>query len=497
MIVEASCPGGTINRGLIGIHSYPVVREVARARETGLPIAYFRGVVSQGDGFRYDCATETIEPESLERYHAWLDAVHQVGAEPILALSYVPTCMTEAGHPKSPPNDPAAYDRYLDAVLRTFVSERIDAGKKPLRYLEAWNEPDLPLDLGRDITHGHGFLGNIDEYVETIFLPLGRAVVAEEARSGIDIRFGGASSFFGRSFREVTPDLEFYYVELLGLNPVIAAVLAWLAEIVLEPFGGVDALLDAGGVRWPDRLVAEAAEAGFESEVVSWHHYENYPLLGDGEQSLPPPFENFAVVFEGRNPLANPVHYRDDPLRYRERYPGKELIVTEWRMSAGNESRHNTYDEAAFIAANHAAMRQGGLDGALYLGVPEGPPLYAFRMIERLGERGVPLTLAGPSEETGIWAEAGTEGPGHLALMLSQWHALAEDAPRQGLSVAITGLQPGRYSVSEYRIDKDHAGSNEADEFLEVMVSRGGLALLNVTLDGQAVVFLELRQVGG
>jgi hypothetical protein len=165
----------------VGIHGRNSAASIASDFE-GLGARTFRHVMSDYDFIDFDCDTETISPASIEYFGSWIDAVTAEGARPILSLSYVPPCFARDGQPKGPPNpaDVAGYRAFLDDLLTALVTDRVQAGKEPMRWLELWNEPDIALDPGSTST-GHGYVGTLDEFVDLNLPSLVRAILQVEA----------------------------------------------------------------------------------------------------------------------------------------------------------------------------------------------------------------------------------------------------------------------------------------------------------------------------
>lgn len=492
LAIDAGQIVGLLNRRLNGGHvhdSRPTPEQLA------LRPAFWRRVASSANRVHWDCDTETFAEDTLADYHDWLDTVQAGGVEPMIALSYVPECMSENGHPKAPPlpEQAAAYETYIRSFLREFVSGRIDEGKAPLRYFEAWNEPDIQFDYA-NTGHGHGFVGLLDDYEERIFVPLGHAVMDEEVASGVDIELGVAASFDSRPFIETYPHLEDLML-VAGVPPELAAWLGPTAEWVIDRIypDGFVGLWSRGGFRWPDRLVARAETEGIEVEFISWHHYVNNPFEGPGEACMLPEIIWF---LHERNPLASVNEYYVDALDHRSRYPGKEIFVTEWDLSAGCDDRP-LFEIGVFHAAALVAMQRGGMDGAISLSFPtEGATAIAHWMFVNMADHLVLQQLNEDSAETGVWTLASVdhESPETLTLLIAQWHSLLENAESREIDVGVVGLEPGEYDVALYMIDSTHDGAMEPDVVDVLTVADESPTHINVPLDGIAATFVEIRR---
>jgi hypothetical protein len=500
IVVDARVAGAPIQRGLLGWHDwqpYNLSLDKIRAAGEDLHVSFWREVASSD--LVYDCQTESFDPSVLQGYMDWMESIQSIGAEPVISLSYVPPCMGHNGESQTYPEDDAEYARFLGVFLDTFVSQRIAAGKPPLRYVESWNEPD-----------GTYFHGTIDDFLARVFIPMGLAIENEKARSGVDIQFGGTASVNGYAFGDIDPD-PVRILELIRPDlPVWLCQLAVdVANSVLSPWGGVEVLLRIGGFAWTDRMVEVADAAGFDLDYVSWHTYLNNPLPGDlpVQFTLPPDMplldeiiKLMGTVVCGRNPLANIVQFELDAQRWHERYPGKKLMVTEWGIAAGADSRWGTYDDAAFHAAALIAMQNGGVDASLALIARDSSETvwYPHWYFNEMADRTVQVITKDSPEKTGVWALASTdEDAGRVTILAAQWLTFAENATRLPVSLDVFGLRPGRYVEKVYKIDVDHAGSKEPDDVRGVTVPWSGPLSLEVPLDGEAVAFIEIKTEAG
>jgi hypothetical protein len=502
IVIDAGVAGPPIQRGLLGWHDWQpdsgnITTAEILADGKNIQVSFWRVVA---DDLPYDCTTQSFDPTVLQDYMDWMDAIQSIGAEPVMSLSYVPPCMGYEGQSHTYPVDAAAYAKFLDLFLSTFVSGRIADGKQPLHYIESWNEPDSPL--------GVNFVGGtLDDFVNRVFVPLGLAIQKEKARSGVDIQFGGTASVNGFAFGDIDPDpariLELLRPDLPQWLCEMAAYLAnWFLTITGE--GGLTSILEAGGFRWTDPMVKAADAAGFDLDYVSWHNYLNNPLPGD-IPSEPLPDKNalddlIDSFFCGHNPLANIAQFEADALRWRERYPGKKLLLTEWGIASGADDRIGTYDDAAFHAAALIAMQTGGMDGAMALSARNSSETvwYPHWFFYRMADQTVQVTMKDSPEKTGIWALASFDkSAARLTILVAQWLTFSEDATILPIDVDVLGLPPGRYNADVYQIDRDNAGSTQPNAVYEVDVSTTGPASLQIPLYGDAVAFVELQMVPG
>ncbi|MFN8641759.1 MAG: hypothetical protein U0802_08930 [Candidatus Binatia bacterium] len=448
--------------------------------------------MSDYDLLDFDCATKAISPASIEYFGAWIDAVTARGARPILSLSYVPPCFARNGQPKGPPNaaDVGEYRAFLDALLAALVTDRVEAGKEPLRWFELWNEPDIALDPGSPNT-GHGYVGTLDEYVALNLPSLVGAILQVEADSGVDLHIGTPAAYSPWTMASVYGDLPTLFERANGFDRATAELLAASADAVLGP-GGSMRLMEDGGIRWPRRVTDEAAALGLTLDFASVHLYPNTPMLG---LRFPEPTEPVLTI--GRNPEASPDAYRALADLWSAEFPDQQLIVSEWGLSAsGADARSGTCETASFDAAALSVMQDSAIDRALFLnlgrsrfGVEDAP----FRAWSALPDAQVSVSV--PSTVGEVWSTAASGG-GRTTLLLSQWHSKLTDAVDLALPVVVEGLPHGTYEVTVETIGQGTSPAAAAAE-LVVAAAGGRLTLPDpVELRGQAFVRVDVRAAG-
>jgi hypothetical protein len=499
---------GPVNKGLLSIHHHPVTSSSARLEQQKARPEYIRGVLGPST-IEYDCNTRQFSAAYMGDFLSWMDRSIAMGATPIVSLSYVPSCITQQETAKAPPQDAGLYRQYLEDLLTVLVTDRIAAGKAPLQYFEPWNEPDLPYFFYSEYA-GHGFNGSLDEYINTIFIPLARTVASFEARHGIDIRFGSAAIWWGRhvtlgaAVGNGFPELHQQEGLDVSITDPILEMSLLGAELGLE---GAEWSLNT---EWLDRMVAEADAHGFSLEFMSWHHYAGYPFFGYGpeaEEAASGFLGPAGVLLATRSPTASPDLLAQDAKDFATRYPGRELILSEWRLSAGPDLRNGTYDEAAFVFASHAAMHETQLDVAAYLGEPYGPIALAFRLLESLADQRVHVVSKSDSQPVTLWAEGAVTGQvERVTAVVSQWYSYEEMAQEREALVEFNDLSPGDYLVNLYRIDKGHnanattvntedAGDTPPTERFLLAVKPNEPSYLEIPLSGQAAVFLDMTRL--
>jgi hypothetical protein len=476
-----------VNRDLTGFHVRNSAASIASDFD-GLGATSFRHVMSDYDFLDFDCATTTISPASIEYFGSWVDAVTAEGARPILSLSYVPPCFARDGQTKGPPNpaDVSGYRAFLDDLLTGLVTDRVNAGKEPMRWLELWNEPDIALDPGSTST-GHGYVGTLDEYVALNLPSLVGAILQVEADSGVDIHIGTPAAYSPWTMGSVYGDLATMLERANGFDRATAEYLATNADLLLGP-GGSERLMEDGGTRWPRRVTDEAAALGLTLAFASVHYYPNTPLLG-----LDFPEPDGPVLMKGRNPDASPDAYRELAELWSAEFPNQELVLSEWGLTAsGADARSDTCEAAAFDAASLSVMQDSAIDRATGPepgGVEDAP----FRAWSALPNDQVAVDQ--PAGLAGVWSTAATGG-GRTTLLLSQWHSKLTDARDLSVPVVVEGLADGTYNVTIETIGQ--GTSPAASSVALAATSTGGRLELPelVVLRGQAFVRVDVRATG-
>ncbi len=487
LVVRSDVVVRPIKRDLVGFHVRNSASSIASDFH-GLGAKGFRHVMSDYDFLDFDCATKTISPGSIEYFGSWIEAVTAEGARPILSLSYVPPCFARNGQAKGPPNpaDVSGYRAFLDDLLTGLVTDRVNAGKEPLRWFELWNEPDIALDPGSTST-GHGYVGTLDEYVAFNLPSLVGAILQVEADSGVDMHIGTPAAYSPWTMGSVYGDLATMLERANGFDRAAAEFLAANADLLLGPGGSVR-LMEDGGTRWPRRVTDEAAALGLTLDFASVHYYPNTPLLG-----LDFPEPEGPVLMKGRNPDASPDAYRELAELWSAEFPDQELVLSEWGLTAsGADARSGTCETAAFDAASLSVMQDSAIDRATGPG-PRGVEDAPFRAWSALpGEQ---VAVGQPGGLAGVWSTAAT-GAGRTTLLLSQWHAKLTDARDLSVPVVVEGLADGTYDVTIETIGQ--GTSPAASSVALAATSTGGhLELLEpVALRGQAFARVDVRATG-
>jgi hypothetical protein len=417
------------------------------------------------------CPDGALRPGRMRDLQRKLDYAESIGRQTILILSYMPPCLaaTRPGDPRDPtrlpPADPQRWQELItEIVTATGPGRAATAGRRPVRYYEVWNEPDLPI-FWQD---------TIASFASGVMVPSGRAVAAVEAASGLDLRFGICACF--------VPDP------------------AWLVP-----------------------LMGDARAAGIPVDFLSWHYYANYPFIGpDGAEAGAPAFTYpFLDLIRGHNPLLTPQVYAGQiemvaALARATLGRVPELVIDEWNISAaGFDHRHDTHEGAAFQAAALAVFAEAGLDrAALFKNVDDdieadaaGNPLarryggwglldrslrrkpawFAQRWFRSVG----PRRLASPQfAAEGVWTAAGA-GKRAVEVLVSSFEASGGADRRLALRVA--GLEPGAHLIELHRIDKRHRGSTEPLRSFKAGAGASGEISLELALPAQSVLLVWIR----
>lgn len=189
--VDLDAHAGRTNPELLGfdVHAFPLGSPEARDALRPLEPRTLR--VDADIQRLVDCPAGTLNQGALADLQAQLDGVEDLGAEAILVLAYMPPCLAAAspGDPWDPTRRPAREPTRWEALIVQLVAAtgpaRVADGRRPVRYYEAWNEPDLPIC----------FQGTPTEFTTNVMLPAGRAVASVAAASDLDLRFGVCGYF--------------------------------------------------------------------------------------------------------------------------------------------------------------------------------------------------------------------------------------------------------------------------------------------------------------
>ena len=490
LVVDTAKSAGVRNAKLNGVHEFSPpeyldyqidVPGQLRSMNDAAPLGVIRSVTTR---LQFDCATGALDPTLVAEYQDWVDLVFSLGARPMLSLNMVPRCVTADGGDRSRVVDPASYDRFLDAFLDAFVTERKAAGKQPVTLIEGWNEPSTSWNLSDSLAD------SIAHYVSDVWIPLGHAVQRAEERSGVDIELGGPADVSGSQVREWAPDTA-SLVKLLW--PELSPSGTEKVIHLLDQFSGLfERYLAAGGTSYPDAVVAAAKSEGFAMEFMSWHTYLNSPFnqsWSDPEHKPPPSFDPDNPTLEALlshriNPHANPQMWIDEAARFRQRYPGLALYLTEWNWIGTGDERLRNYNAAALRAAGLVALQQAGIDAALVLTAVDDShdAWWTHRMFGSLPTALVEVSAAVPSAESGLWAMAGVAGD-DVGVSFALWNAFEESVTPRTVTFELRGLRADtEYGVEARLVDVAHRGQAEPTS-TQVVVSDG---------DGNGVVAIDL-----
>jgi hypothetical protein len=416
-----------------------------------------------------DCPSGVLNAGRLAGLQTHLDALTAAGGDVILIIDYMPRCLAavapgDTGDPtRLPPADPVRWQRLVAQLVQAVGPERAAMGKRPVRYYEVWNEPDLAF-----------FRGTIQQFETDVMIPEGRAVAEVASASRMSLRFGVCGCTF------------------IG-------------------FG------------WIPQLLQAAATARLPIGFVSWHWYGNFPNVGpDGRE---PGFSpDLYKQLAGRNPTTTPQDTATQIAQVRTWALGAlghvpELIIDEWNLSsAGFDRRMDTNEGAAYQAGVLAVMASAGLDrAALYTGLDpqtvdadakplplryggwgvldrsgaRKPSWYAQWMWQHLG----PLRLASTQDSTAaVFSAAGRSDDDKRSVNVFVSTFRAVGAADRTLTLELAGMRRGRWQVALFRVDATHPGSTSPVEIVTARTDRHGVVRVDTQLPAQSVVLARVQR---
>jgi xylan 1,4-beta-xylosidase len=388
---------------------------------------------------RIDASFERLYPDdpqidevAFAALGAEIDEAIDIGAEPVVILSYTPTWLGDdrpsSDRTKVPPSDADVWESLVLEVVERLAT-------RDVRWFEVWNEPDNPIF----------FQGLLPEFLDSVFRPSAQAVLEAERRTGRDLRFGGCACFFA--------------------DPV-----------------------------WIVPMMSFARANDLPLDFLSWHHYGNTPFFGpDGAEPLgPPEFRRLLEPLRRRNPVTSASFYGDQIVSvrawrdaiYADADAKPELWIDEWNLSAaGFDKRHDSSVGAAFQAATLVELQRAGLDRASVFRsvdpsygtdvVPAQPELYGgWGLVGRYG-------TTKPAWRTHrFWRELGSE----LVAFTSPADA------RLGVSGLLTRRDGLRFAglIANFQASGEHAHTIEVT-LDDVAASRWSVRILGV--DGSRTRF--------
>ncbi len=459
--VDASATVGSAARNLVGFGATATPAELGPLRVRTYRIdASLQDLVS--------CPSGQLDSARVRALGQRVNALDEFGARVVLIIDYMPPCLAavpsgDTGDPtRLPPRDPSRWQQLVTQLVHTLGPARAEAGKRPVRDYEVWNEPDLTF-----------FRGTFDQFVSGLLLPEGRAVQHVAQASGLELQFG-----------------------ICGC-----------------------ALLATG---WLPRLLAAAHNAGIPVGFLSWHWYGNYPFLGpDGREPGVPPALYAALA--KLNPATTPQDFANQVAQVRASAQSilghiPELMIDEWNLAAGGfDHRMDTNEGAAYQAAALAVLAAAGLDRALLYTAKDpqsldadGHPLplryggwgvldrsgahkpswYTQWMWQHLGA----VRLAAPQDPNdNVWSSAGRSARhDHVNVLVATFRATG--ATDRMLDLTVSALRRGRWRVLLYRVDTAHPGSTTPTEEINATVGRDRTLQLATPLPAQSVVLARITR---
>ena len=204
-----------------------------------------------------------------------------------------------------PSIEPDKFQNIVEQLVRTFTVKRTNNGKDPVTLYEGWNEVESP---------GY-FFGTNQLLVDNIMIPIIKAVGQVEEEIGYELKFASHSVANGAE----------------GFTPKV-------------------------NVRVHKKIV----ERGFDVDWINWHWYGTFPF----HYTSPPGIEFLLGPMERNNPWATPKELYRQTKVMQEKFPGKDLMLSEWNWGAGGGSKDYDYQAAAYDAGAVIEMHHAGMADA-------------------------------------------------------------------------------------------------------------------------------------
>jgi hypothetical protein len=333
--------------------------------------------------------------------------IRQIGAEPLVLLSYMPKWLGQPRATAAGGTDPTRMGPYDLDLWQDLVEQVVRAAAtapQPAYRFEVWNEPDLSGIFWDDTP---------DEFTAMAMRTI-MAVEAVKQQTGLPLQVGGPASSSG-----LNTDMLNY--------------------------------------------ISAVAKAGLPLDFVSWHKYANYPYLGpDGpEGNLPLPiYQKLAKRNPNNTPLQYSAEIADIKAKVATAIAGSNLSprfeIDEWNVSSGGyDLRHDDAEGASLVAGILVEMERAGLGGADFYraissssntpgdwglvysdGTPK-PSWWVFRAWSVID--GARLSTSGDDATTGLWARAAATS-GCVSVLLSNF--IATGAPARQVRVNLDGSLP-------------------------------------------------------
>jgi hypothetical protein len=458
--VDASSPGAAVNQDLIGVNhivagSAPALQAIGATWGRTDAALEFGAGTSQA---AYNCTTGAFNPSYLDSNIALNQAA---GVQTELIVDYFPPCIDNRGSA----TDRAKWKKLVYAM----AVHEIEA--EGVRVFEVYNEPNFH---GMALNGAAGYLALYRDTAEEL--------EKAAATAGVSIDVGGPA---------------------------------------VDELGQIDNT-------WISALASYVVAHNLPLDFIAWHQYPNDPDEGPQVGPLPngicatgPPVGGQPCWY---NPNLDITLYQRGAAAVRSvlaQYPSLHplLWVDEWGVDSGNDARLDGPYGAAFVAAALDGAQQGGIDrmsfydtadnpsdptydnfGILYGDLTPKPVYNAFSYWHQLSGSLLPVTLdpdqsgSGPVGQIGAVASAGTDGTIHVMVYnfapydASGVYGTTDPTPfDHQVTVDLSGLPAGSYSLSQSLVDGGHDGSTVATSSVS-----GSSASTVFTLSGEGVTLLTL-----
>ena len=197
------------------------------------------------------------------------------------------------------------------------------------------------------------------------------------------------------------------------------------------------------------------------------------------------------------------------------------LWIDEWNLDAGYDARHDGPYDAALTAAVLDSLQQAGLDRSCFFRVADDargtlgnwgllfsdfrakPAYQAFRFWHEAAGASLPVTLppgeegADPGGRVGAVASSRGGATSVLVYNVVPYDPTGNDGAvdptpyDHAVALSLSGLAPGRYTLTRQLVDGSHGG--EVVERRSSRVGRDGRLTVPFTLAGDGVSLLRLE----
>ena len=206
---------------------------------------------------------------------------------------------------------------------------------------------------------------------------------------------------------------------------------------------------------WVEELLDHVEASGEACDFVSTHTYGSPPL-------------DLRPLLERHGKAGAPVWWTEWGVTPTHFNPVSDSVLSATFLLRGMRSALGTIEALSYwVVSDHfeelgrpPSLFHGGF-GLLTVGNLRKPRFWALDLVDRLGERRLPVLASGDGADSLVESLATSDEDGRLAVLvwnstLDQSKAGGSPALAREVTVQLEGVAAGRYTLRHHRVDHDH-----------------------------------------